>query len=79
MSTVDWYWHEDGHPVGADVPTGLVHRADCWHFDTETWTWWAEVTRLTPRLLALLPRASYPEGPYCETCLEAADREVQPA
>ena len=50
---MDWYWHEDGKPSGADVPTGMVHREDCPHFDEETWTWWAEVTRLTPRLLAL--------------------------
>ena len=68
---MDWYWHEDGQPVGADAPTGMVHREDCSSFDEETWTWWAEVTRLTPRLMALLPRASFPHGPYCPSCLEA--------
>ena len=68
---MDWYWHEDGNPSGADVPTGTVHREDCPQFDEETWTWWAEVTHLTPRLLALLPRASHPDGPFCATCLEA--------
>jgi len=68
---MDWYWYDDGHPIGADEPTGMVHREDCWQFDTDTWTWWAEVTRLTPRLLALLPRAAFPDGPFCPTCLEA--------
>ena len=85
VNAMDWYWYEDGHPIGADEPTGMVHREDCWQFDTETWTWWAEVTRLTPRLIALLPRASYPDGPWCPTCLAAelqaeqlikADREA---
>jgi len=82
---MDWYWYEDGHPIGADEPTGMVHREDCWQFDTDTWTWWAEVTRLPLRLLALLPRATYPDGLFCPSCLAAelqaeqlvkADREA---
>ena len=76
---MDWYWHEDGRPEGVDAPTGMLHREDCSDFDEETWTWWAEVTRLTPRLLALLPRAAYPEGPYCPSCLEASRHEAHAA
>ena len=72
----NWYWHEDGRPVDAEASTGLVHREDCSDFDEETWTWWAEVTLLTPRLLALLPRATFPHGPYCPSCLEASVAEA---
>ena len=78
-SAADWYWYEDGQPSGADAPTGQLHREDCRHFDEETWTWWAEVTRVPPRLLAVLPRATYPDGNYCASCLALATADSLPS